>query len=101
MQRKLFDWADLTDKEKNKQISYKTTKLNSLQHFHADVMSGLTLSTSLFMRKNRYSKLRGITPLNSSVKLSNSDGPIEKEKGNLLNPVGKLSNDVSGIRRKK
>lgn len=44
-----------------------------------DDMSQLTLSISLLMRKNRYSKLRGITPRSSSVKLSNSDGPVVRD----------------------
>lgn len=72
-------WTAQTLRKKNKQNKFITKQ--NMKHwliltlFCAEEMLQLTLSTSLLMRKNRYSKLRGMTPLSSSVKLSNSDGP--------------------------
>lgn len=63
-----------TNKKRLNLIRKQTMNI-SLQPLHGDEMLQLTLSTSLLMRKNRYSKLRGITPLSSSVQLSKTDGP--------------------------
>lgn len=66
-------------KKRIRKFHYEKLTITGLQDFHINKMSKLTLSTSLLMRKNRYSKLRGITPRSSSVKLSTSDGPSERE----------------------